>query len=427
MKTREHIVAITSFPPKGLVHDKHVVGIASYAKNTFRAIQKAINTEKKLSLSVLAEKLPDAESYTENKIEVKRLWKRGSFLTFPLLLKEIFKYQKGAKIVLIEFELSMFGGLLSLIPFPLFLLSLKIINKKIIFVLHQVIPDMEDIAPHINLKHKSFKTGIYNGLLRVFYSFVLLFSSKIIVFEQDFRERMQKIATLGQNSKIVVIPHGVEEFKRVPTKDEARRKLGLPRAAFVILSFGYLAWYKGTDWLVQAIYEIKRRNGLKSNDIQLILAGGTNPNHADKEHYQKYIRGLIRECRKPGFTLTGFVPEKDIPLYFKACDLVVLPYRTFMSSSGPLSITFSFKKPFLLSPKLRGVLDASDVKELLNQLKLKKEDLIFRDFNSDFGKKLLKLRKNPRLLNKIMKFSGGLSEKRSWEKIGQRYCEELLN
>ena len=63
----------------------------------------------------------------------------------------------------------------------------------------------------------------------------------------------------------------------------------------------------------------------------------------------------------------------------------------------------------------------------MSQLKLRKEDLVFEDFDTDFGKKILKLRKNPILLHKIMKLAGNLRAKRSWEKIGQKYYEELLN
>lgn len=424
---REEITIITSFPPKGAIHGEDLAGIASYAKNTVRSISRLVLGGKKLSLNVLAEQLNGEENYIEGNIRVKRVWKRNSLTSFPLIFKEIFKNHKNAKTILFEFDLSMFGGLIFLFPFPLFLVALKLLNKKIIFVLHQVVPNMEEVTPHVNLSHKSFNTSLLNGLLSLFYSFLLLLSSKIIVFEEDLRVRLTESAFKKQKGKIVVIPHGVEEFKRIPTKERARKKLGLPRGAFVILSFGFLAWYKGTDWLIHAIDEVKTKRRLKSRDIQLVLAGGPNPNHEDKEYYQKYIKGIIRECRKAGFTLTGFVPEKDIPLYFKACDLVVLPYRTFMSSSGPLSITFSFKKPFLLSPKLRGVLSSSDIKELLRTLNLKEEDLVFQDFEEDFERKILKLRRHPKLLSKMVKLATGLGQKRSWDVIGKKYYEELLN
>ena len=423
-KTRENILAVTSFPPRGKTHADQVVGIASYAKSTFRALGKAIDTKKRLSFEILAEKLPGETDYKKGNIHVKRVWERNSFGAFMNLGREIFKNYKNTKTVVIEFELSMFGGIIYLLFFPLFLGFLKLLDKKIIFVCHQVIPDMRELAPHINLANESFKTDIMSFMLKIFYRYVLLLSSKVIVFEEGFRNRLSKF---GNPQKIVVIPHGVEKFKNVPDKIKARKKLGIPASAFVILSFGFIAWYKGTDWLVHTIEELKEKQGLKARDLQLILAGGPNPNHEDKEYYQKYFKGITKECRREGFTLTGFVPENLIPTYFKAADLIVLPYRTFMSSSGPLSITFSFDKPFLLSPKLGALLDSKDLKALLSRLKIKENELVFQNSNGDFAKKVNKLRRSSGLRTKLARFSREARKMRSWDIIGRKYYEAIVN
>lgn len=421
----ETILAITSFPPKGRIHADYAVGVASYAKNTLRAIQHATQSKGKLSLAVIAERLDGGQDYTEGKIKVKRVWERSSFTAFPRMLNEIFKNYKNTKTILFEFELSMFGGFIYLLPLPIFLLALKLLNKKIIFVCHQVVSDMGEIAPHINLDQKSFKTGILNGLLKLFYSFILLITSRVIVFEEDLKDRLSQF---GNSRKIVVIPHGVQEFRRIPNKEDSRKKLGIGRNAFVILSFGFLAWYKGTDWLIHAINHVKKNKKLKSENIQLVLAGGPNPNHEDKEYYRRYIKNIMNECQRNGIILTGFVEERDIPAYFKACDLVVLPYRTFMSSSGPLSIAFSFKKPFLLSPPLRGILESEDIQSVLSDLRLREEDLLFHDFfGQDFEKKLIKLTRSATLRRRLTRFSSEAKKARSWEVIGKKYYEELIN
>ncbi len=418
----QKIIAITSFPPKGLIHGEQVVGIASYAKNTFRSMLKAKGANK-VRLEVLAEQLKGDTDYKEGKINVKRIWKRNSFSIFPTLFRQILK-EKESDTVLIEFELAMFGSLLYLLPFPIFLLALKLLGKKIILVLHQVIPDMDEIAPHINLDAKSFKTDLMGAVLKYFYKYLLIISSKVIVFEEDLKDRLTEV---GSARKIVVIPHGVEEFRNTPTKFDARKKLGISKQSYVIMSFGFLAWYKGTDWLVHAIDSLKRDKKIQNGNIQLVLAGGPNPNHENKEYYQRYIRNIKNICAKNGFILTGFVPQNKIPLYFKACDLVVLPYRTFMSSSGPLSITFSFKKPFLLSPKLRGVLVSDDFQKLMTALRLKEKDFVFGNFNGDFAKKISKLRRNSTFAKRIARFSGEVKKARSWNVIGTRYLEEIVN
>lgn len=424
---KESILVITSFPPRGEIHAEPVVGIASYAKNTLMAIREHAKNKSDLKITVLAEKLPGEKSYTENGINVKRVWKRNSLSTFPNILKYILKYTNSSNTVVIEFELSMFGNLLYLLPFPIFLVALWIINKKIIFVLHQVIVDFAEIAPHINVSSNSFMASFLSSLLGIFYRFIMFIANKVIVFEEGLKEKLSRLGSISSR-KIVVIPHGVEEFENTPTKDRARKKLGISKNAYVILSFGYIAWYKGSDWLVSKVKELKKK-ARKNNDsrILLVLAGGANPNHEDKEYYTRYVQSVLRKCERNGFLLTGFVKEQDIPLYFKACDLVVFPYRTFMSSSGPLSMTFSFNKPFLLSPKLKRVLSNDDIKNLLGALRLRQKDLVFDDFDDDFGKKIKKLRSNVILVQKMSKLSRETKKARSWKIIGKKYYEELTN
>lgn len=420
---KDKVIFISSFPPKGEVHTNLLAGLASYAKNALRAMNKA-QGDTKLAIEVLADKAEAEESYSEGKINVNRLWSRGSFLTFPKLLKEILINHKEAKTVVIQFELAMFGSVFYLLPLPFFVLALKLLKKKIIFVMHQVVPDMDDIIPHVNLSENSFKTDIMNLALNTFYRFALATATKLIVFEDSLKE---KLTEYGSARKIVVIPHGVELFKNVPTKEAAREKLGINKKSFVILSFGFLAWYKGTDWLIKSVDSLKKKHKLDTEDIQLVLAGGANPIHENKEYYRRYVKNIIKASNEGGFMVTGFVPERKIPLYFKACDLVIFPYRTFTSSAGPLSIAFSFKKPVLLSPKLRGLLESDDIKNILSELKVREKDVLFQNFNSDLEKKLNKMRKNATFRRKLIKLSDMAGKARSWNIIGKRYYEEIVN
>lgn len=414
-------LVLTSYPKKRTVHGKTTVGVASYAKNTLLAIKK--NAYKKVGLTVLAEELPDDNGYTHDGIEVKRVWRRDSFLAFPKLLLEILKHHRAEKTLVVEFELAMFGGSIYLLPFPLFLLVIRLLGKKVIFVSHQVVPSVGEIAPHINVERHSMKAQIFNVGLSLFYRSVLLLSNKVIVFEEGLK---QKLATYGDAKKIIVIPHGVEHFESTITPASARKRLNIKSNQFVVVSFGYLAWYKGTDWLIHAISEIKNTKKKLSKDITLILAGGPNPNHSDKAYYQRYLRNLTAEAELHGITITGYVPQSDIPLYYKAADVIVFPYRTYMSSSGPLSIAFSFKKPFLLAQTLSGVLHQKDVQETLNQLKINEATLLFKDAGSELADMLTKIKKNAKLRNKLSQLSGELGKKRDWKFVGRSYYEELF-
>lgn len=408
----KQIIAISSYPGRHTTHGAKTVGIASYAKNTLKAISSVLPHQ---NITVLAEKLPHEVNYTHNTVSVKRIWKRNSLSTFYKLALYIFSNRKSISTVLVEFELSMFGSILHLLPLPLFLLFLKAINKRIVFVNHQVITDVKKIGPHMNLSIQSPLITLYDMGFALFYSYALLLTDTMVVFEEGLRSRLSKF---GNIKKITYIPHGIESFKKIPSKNASRKVLKLDQKSFTVLCFGYLAWYKGTDWIIEAIEKLNLEKG---QNIQLVLAGGPNPNHTKKEYYKKYIQSVENRCKENGFLITGFVDEKDIPHYYSAADVVVFPYRNFMSSSGPLSLAFSLQKPFLVAEALSGIFTSPDLAEALKFNGLTKDDVVFNDKN--LGEKLLSLKRRKTLSEKIIRFSQYISLKRDWKNVGKQYAD----
>lgn len=393
------LLVIASYPPKGEIHGQPTVGVASYTKHTLTALSK--NT----AITVLAEKFSDEEEvYHEKNILVRRLWKRNSLSLFPHLLWKIATEKNYPKNILIAFELAMFGGTLSLVPFPFFLIILRLLGKKVTVVCHQVVIDARELAGHINMPKNDPRLLFLNMLARLFYSMILFISHKIIVFENFLKIILSQFD--GSN-KITVIPHGVEEFTNTTTKSDARKRLSLEEDKFVVLYFGYLAWYKGIDWLVQ--------NWKNQSNVSLIIAGGPNPNHLDKAYYRKYISTIEEICKEKSIKLTGFVPQEQIPLYFQAADITIFPYRTVMSSSGPLSMAFSFEKPFLISEALAPLFEKQDIKGLTFSL------------DDNMTEKIDAVQHNSSLSQKAIKVSTRLKKERSWQNIGKLYYEELFN
>jgi len=418
----KNLLVITSYPPKSEVHGKGVVGIASYAKNTLTSLFKQ---DKNLKISVLAEKLKKNEfhEYADDGISVARVWKRGSFLTFPILLKETLKRKNNSQKILIEFELSMFGGIFTLLPFPFFLFILKILGKKTHIVLHQVVMNMDEIGPHLNIAQKSLKASLYSYGMRFFYKLLILLSHEIIVFEEKLKDDLQKI---GKNSKIAVIPHGVEVNQSTLSQSKARKELNIPESSFVIVVFGFLAWYKGSDFIVQTIADLKKSES-KLKNIHLIMAGGPNPNHMSKDFYVEYIQSIEKTAKENGITITGFVEETKINQYYQASDLIVLPYRIFMSSSGPLSLAFTYNKPVIFSESIRPYFKSVDINDALNQLRITEDDLIFKLTPESLSSLLQSFTENKEILDKLTRFSTLIGKKRSWNMITKLYYEKLFN
>ena len=418
----KNLLVITSYPSKSEVHGKGVVGIASYAKNTLTSLFKQ---DKNLKISVLAEKLKRDSlcKYTDDGISVTRVWKRGSFLTFPILLKEALKRKNNSQKILIEFELSMFGNILTLLPFPIFLFILKILGKKTYIILHQVVMSMDEIGPHLNIAQKSLKASIYSYGMKFFYKLIVLLSHEIIVFEEKLKDDLQAI---GETSKITVIPHGVEINPTELPQKSARKELGIPESSFVIVVFGFLAWYKGSDFVVQAIADLKKSESRFKN-IHLIMAGGPNPNHLSKDFYVRYIQSIEKTAHENGITITGFVEEKKINQYYAASDLIILPYRTFMSSSGPLSLAFTYNKPVIFSEPLRPYFRSQDLRSALIQSNLKENDLIFQLDPESLSSTLTRILQNKDVLTNLTEFSSLLKKDRSWDNIAKLYYEKLFN
>jgi glycosyltransferase involved in cell wall biosynthesis len=419
MKKTPKLLVIASYPPKGEKHSKAIVGGAMYAKNTLEAVmQSAKRNHTEPEITVLAETFSGKlESYSEDGANVKRFWKRNTISAYSSLLHKIWTQHKNTKTVVIEFEFAMFGDRFSLMPLPLFVLLLRLTGKRVIFVFHQVVDSLGDMGGHLNLKQSGPKITLLNLFLQTLYRTLLLTASEAIVFEQILKDRL---ARLGNTRKIAVIPFGTEKLSSNVTKSEARRKLHLPEDAFIVFTFGFIAWYKGSDWLVDIL--AKDQSLMTKDNIKVIIGGGGNPNHLNKPYYVRYINQVKKTAEETGITVTDFIPEDDMPLYFQAADLVLLPYRTLMSSSGPLSLAFSFGKPFLISEALGPMFLTADMHEALETSGLQKKDVTF-PLNDSFPERLTALSKDEKRLKQLAELSRLIAEKRSWDEIGEMYYE----
>jgi D-inositol-3-phosphate glycosyltransferase len=142
--------------------------------------------------------------------------------------------------------------------------------------------------------------------------------------------------------KITVIPFGINNA--VPhtelTPEEARQRLGLPQSDRTLLFFGNIAPYKGLEYLVEAFRQVVTDDG----SCRLIIAG--NPKNCDS--YWAPILAAINAhpYRDRILTKIQFIPDAETEVYFKAADVVVLPYRHIFQS-GVLSLGYSFGVPVI--------------------------------------------------------------------------------
>ena len=140
----------------------------------------------------------------------------------------------------------------------------------------------------------------------------------------------------GSNEAIRFAPHPIYDIYGAPVeKKAARRQLGLPEHAPVVLFFGLIRPYKGLDILLEALAQTPA--------VHALVAGECYDEWA---FYQKIIdaNGLAGRVH----VQLDFIPAEQVRVYFSAADLVVQPYRT-ATQSGISQIAYHFEKPMVVT------------------------------------------------------------------------------
>ncbi len=230
------------------------------------------------------------------------------------------------------------------------------------------------------------------------------------IFVHTEKMKHELIEEFGvQATRVTVIPLGINNA--VPntglTPGEAKQLLGIRDGEKTILFFGRITPYKGLEYLITAFRQILAR----TDNYRLIIAGGPEKGC---EGYWTAIREAIREGVQRGRVLlrADFIPDDETEVYFKAADVLVLPYRH-IYQSGVLCLGYSFGLPVL----------AADVGSLKDEIVEGKTGFVFRPedpvdlaraievyFASDLYTDLSRRRK------KIRDYA---TERYSWAVVGQ--------
>ena len=198
----------------------------------------------------------------------------------------------------------------------------RLLSKRYIYTVHNVLP-------HSKLDSHAFK-ALYKLAYRL--------PHVLLVHTQQAREQLISDFAVP-SAKIHVISIGLNE--EVPTtgltREQARRVLGLPQEDSVVLFFGKGEEYKGLDVLVRAL------DCLEVGRVILLVA-----TWFPVASYRKTVFNAISvSTRKEHIVLhEGFVPNADVERYFKAADVVCLPYRS-IYQSGVVFLSMAFGTPIV--------------------------------------------------------------------------------
>jgi glycosyltransferase involved in cell wall biosynthesis len=202
----------------------------------------------------------------------------------------------------------------------LYLMLLRLLRFPLVATAHVVTPH-ERIA---------FQETVYGTLHRL--GHLVIAHSEV-----DRRRLLEEFAV--DPERVIVIPHGeygfFERNGEHPDRESARRSFDLEPENEVALFFGYIREYKGLDVLLEA-WETVREARPRA---RLLIAG--DPVRLERARREELEN---RASRAGAIHRFEYIPFSDVPRYFAAADVVVMPYRH-VSQSGVLYLALSLGVP----------------------------------------------------------------------------------
>jgi len=276
----------------------------------------------------------------------------------------------------------------------LLMLYYKLLGKRLVFTAHNV-----------NAGKRDRQDSVLNRLtLQAQYRLV----DHIFVHTAKMKDELKADFRVNDD-KVTVIPFGINDSvpSTAMTSADAKRKLGLRNEDKAILFYGAIRPYKGLEYLVAALQQLKG----KQYNYRLIIAG--EPKRGAEEYWPQIQQTIASDSNlSETIQRIEFIPDEETELYFKAADVTVLPY-TLVFQSGVLFLAYSFGLPAI----------ASDVGSFKDDIVEGQTGTVFREcdsadlaqaieryFRSDLYKELE--RRRPQ----IKSFA---TERNSWDVVGK--------
>ncbi len=208
-----------------------------------------------------------------------------------------------------------------------------------------------------------------------------------VMITRALKEKIEKRFQIKFTDKdSIVAPDGVDldRYVKLPDAAECRKRLGFEEQVTAVYTGGFYPG-RGVDLLFKLAIAFPQ--------VQFIWIGGEKDSIA-------YWNDQIQQFRVTNIKMTGFVPNKDLPIYQGAADILLMPFGKKISVSGggntadicsPMKMFeyMAANRAILSSdiPVLREVLNetnaafyiAEDLEDLKRQFSLLLEDQVRRN------------------------------------------------
>ena len=149
---------------------------------------------------------------------------------------------------------------------------------------------------------------------------------------------LKDMLSLTPDKPYILQPHPLyDHFGRKMDKREALQMLGLDPRKRTLLFFGLIRDYKGLDLLIDAL-------PLLGEEYQLVIAGES---YGSFEKYEAQI--AASGCADRIKVFNRYIDDEEVPRFFSAADLCVLPYQS-ATQSGITAIALHFDVPVVATP-----------------------------------------------------------------------------
>jgi D-inositol-3-phosphate glycosyltransferase len=209
------------------------------------------------------------------------------------------------------------------------MLYYRVLGKRVVLTAH-----------NINAGERDGTDSFVNRFtLRIQY----LLADHIFVHTEKMRTELRTdFGVADIKSSVIPLPVNNTVPNTALTATEARRRLGLVGSQKVVLFYGRIAPYKGLEYLLDAFALLAQR----SADYRLVIAG--RPKNC--EAYWQAIQRRLSNPKLRSYVTQRieYVPDADTEIYFKAADVLVLPY-VHIFQSGVLFLGYNFGLPVIAS------------------------------------------------------------------------------
>lgn len=190
--------------------------------------------------------------------------------------------------------------------------SLKRQKIKIVYTVH-------DLVPHdTGEEHLKKFCEIYNLV------------DLLICHTRDTKQKLAEKCNVPMD-KINIIPHGplFHDSNEGLDQKAAKALLKIPNDCVTVLLFGLIRPYKGTEFLL----DVWKKVSESRDNVLLLLAGNGDQEYLS--HLDAYIKRLNLSHKVQ--TVYKHIPVEELPIYHKAADILVYPYKSIYQSGALLT------------------------------------------------------------------------------------------